>query len=199
MPEEKDITQLLHAWSDGEPESLERVLPLVYDELRRLAAAKMGRERRDHTLQPTALVHEAFLRLSDLHRIQWRDRAHFFGAAVQIMRRVLVDHARKHRAAKRGGGEELQLGETLVLSDQQADEITALDSALHDLERLDPRQSRVVELRYFGGFSVPETAEALSISAATVKRDWAVARAWLQGYMETSGGSATTERADPTA
>ena len=198
MQDEKEITQLLQAWSAGDVESLERVLPLVYDELRRLAAAKMGRERRDHTLQPTALVHEAFLRLAELHRIRWRSRAHFFGAAAQIMRRVLVDHARRHRAAKRGAGEELQLGEGLVLSDEQAHEIAVLDDALHDLDRLDPRQGRVVELRYFGGFSVPETAEALGISAATVKRDWAVARAWLQGYMETSAGPGETEHADPT-
>ena len=198
MPEEKDITQLLHAWSAGDLESLDRVLPLVYDELRRLAAAKMWRERGDHTLQPTALVHEAFLRLAELHRIRWRDRGHFFGAAAQIMRRVLVDHARRHRAAKRGAGKELQLGEEFVLSDEQAHEITVLDDALGDLERLDPRQSRVVELRYFGGFSVSETAEALAISAATVKRDWAVARAWLQSYMERSGDPVETEHADPT-
>ena len=199
MPREKKITQLLHAWSAGDQESLESVLPLVYDELHQLAAAKMRGERRDHTLQPTALVHEAFLRLAELHRIRWRDRSHFFGSAAHVMRRVLVDHARKHRAVKRGAGEDLQLGEGIVLSDDQAHEITVLDDALNDLERLDSRQSRVVELRYFGGFSVPETAEALSISPATVKRDWAVARAWLQGYMETSGGSVKAEHADPTA
>ena len=199
MPEREDITQLLHAWSSGDQESLESVLPLVYDELRRLAAAKMGGERGDHTLQPTALVHEAFLRLAQLHRIRWRDRGHFFGSAAQIMRRVLVDHARKHRAAKRGAGRELRLGKGIVLSDEQADEIAVLDDALHDLERLDPRQSRVVELRYFGGFSVPETAEALSISAATVKRDWSVARAWLQGYLEKSGDSIENEHGDPRA
>lgn len=197
MPEEKEITQLLEAWSTGDQESLERVLPLVYDELRRLASAKMQGERRDHTLQPTALVHEAFLRLTKLHRIRWRDRGHFFGAAAQIMRRVLVDHARRHRADKRGTGKGVQLGEGLMLSEEQAHEISALDDALHDLERLDPRQSSVVEMRYFGGFSVPETAEALGISAATVKRDWAVARAWLQSYMETSGGIVEAEHADP--
>lgn len=187
MPGEKDITQFLHAWSAGDRESLESVLPLVYDELRRLAAAKMGGERRDHTLQPTALVHEAFLRLTELHGIRWRNRSHFFGSAAQVMRRVLVDHARKYRAGKRGAGQRRQLDDTLMLSDRQAHEIVVLDEALRDLERLDARQSRVVELRYFGGFSVPETAEALDVSAATVKRDWAVARAWLRGYMETSG------------
>ncbi len=198
MPEDKEITQLLQAWSSGDQESLDRVLPLVYNELRRLAAAKMGRERGDHTLQPTALVHEAFVRLTELHRIGWRDRGHFFGAAAQIMRRVLVDHARKHRAAKRGAGKIQQLDEGLLLSDRQAHEIAVLDDALHDLERLDERQSRVVELRYFGGFSVPETADALGISSATVKRDWAVARAWLQGYMEAGGDPFETEHVDPT-
>lgn len=197
MPEEGDITQLLHAWSAGDVEPLDRVLPLVYDELRRLAASKMGGERRDHTLQPTALVHEAFLRLTQLHGIRWRDRGHFFGAAAQIMRRVLVDHARRHRAAKRGAGKKLRLEEGLVMSDEQAHEIAVLDDALLDLERLDSRQSRVVELRYFGGFSVPETADALGVSAATVKRDWAVARAWLQSYMETSGDSLEADHADP--
>lgn len=192
MPGEKEITQFLHAWSAGDRESLESVLPLVYDELRRLAAAKMGGERSDHTLQPTALVHEAFLRLTELHHIRWRNRSHFFGAAAHVMRRVLVDHARKHRADKRGAGRRQQLDDKLMLSDRQAHEIVVLDEALHDLERLDPRQSRVVELRYFGGFSVPETAEALDISAATVKRDWVVARAWLRGYMETSGDPVAT-------
>lgn len=198
MPEEKDITQLLHAWSAGDVESLGRVLPLVYDELRRLATAKMASERNDHTLQPTALVHEAFLRLAELHRVRWRNRRYFFGAAARIMRQLLVDHARRHRAAKRGAGKDLQLDEGFVLSDEQAHEIVVLDDALQDLERLDGRQSRVVELRYFGGFSVPETAEALSISAATVKRDWVVARAWLQDYMDTSGPAAT-EHGEPAA
>jgi RNA polymerase sigma factor (TIGR02999 family) len=184
-------------WSDGDEDSFRRLLPLIYDELRRIAASEMRRERRDHTLQPTAVVHEAFMRLAELRSIAWRDRVHFFGSAARVMRRVLVDHARKYSALKRGGGRTLQLDDTLPLSDEQAREITALDDALCDLERLDPRQGRVVELRYFGGFSVPETAEALRVSTATVKRDWAVARAWLQAYMETAGAALDPERARP--
>ena len=190
----RDITRLLLDWTDGDEDSFRRLLPLIYDELRRIAASEMRRERRDHTLQPTAVVHEAFMRLAELRSIAWRDRAHFFGSAARVMRRLLVDHARKQSALKRGGGSTLQLDDALPLSDEQAREITALDDALCDLERLDPRQGRVVELRYFGGFSVPETAEALSVSTATVKRDWAVARAWLQGYMETAGAGLDPER-----
>lgn len=188
MPPTNEITRLLLDWGSGDAKSLECLLPLVYEELRRLAAAQMRRERDDHTLQPTALVHEAFLRLSGLREIQWRDRAQFFGSAARIMRRILVDHARKHRAAKRGGGHKHQLDDGLPLTDDQARELSDLDDALHDLEQLDPRQSLVVELRYFGGLSVPETAEALSISPSTVKREWAVARAWLQDYVHSGGG-----------
>lgn len=188
MPPDNEITQFLLDWNSGDRQSLERVLPLVYDELRRVAAAQMRRERADHTLQPTALVHEAFMRLSGLRDIEWRDRAHFFGSAARVMRRILVDHARKHRAAKRGGGRKHQLDDALPLTDDQARELSDLDNALQDLEQLDPRQSLVVELRYFGGLSVPETAEALSISPATVKREWAVARAWLQDYVHPRSG-----------
>ncbi len=194
----KEITQFLQDWNAGDEESLERILPLVYDELRQLAASRMGRERRNHTLQPTALVHEAFIRLTELHRIRWRDRSHFFGAVAQIMRRILVDHARKHRATKRGSGMVRQMDDGFVLSDEQAHEITVLDDALQDLERLDERQSQVVELRYFGGFTVPETADALGLSSATVKRDWTVARAWLQSYMETKDASAPVDLPEST-
>ncbi len=182
----EDITRLLAQWSDGDAESLDRVLVLVYSELQRMAAAAMRGERRDHTLEPTALVHEAFMRLAKLREIRWDDRAHFFGTAARVMRRILVDHARRHRAAKRGSGAKEQLDDALMLTNDQAGEIERLDDALKDLERLDPRQSRVVELRYFGGFSVSETAEALDVSPITVKRDWAVARAWLQDYMHPS-------------
>jgi RNA polymerase sigma factor (TIGR02999 family) len=189
MAPDNEITQFLLDWNSGDGESLDRVLPLVYDELRRVAAAEMRRERADHTLQPTALVHEAFLRLSGLRDIEWRDRTHFFGSAARVMRRILVDHARKHRAAKRGGGNKHQLDDALPLTDDQARELSDLDNALQDLEQLDPRQSLVVELRYFGGLSVPETAEALRISPATVKREWAVARAWLHDYVHPGSGS----------
>lgn len=188
MKPPNDITQLLLEWNDGDEESLDQLLPLVYDELRRLAAGEMVRERRDHTLQPTALVHEAFMRLAALRRVRWENRAHFFGAAARIMRRILVDHARKHRAAKRGSGHKQPLDDALVLTDEQAKEIGALDDALRDLERLDERQARVVEVRYFGGFNLSETAEALGVSTATVKRDWAVARAWLHAYMRGADG-----------
>jgi RNA polymerase sigma factor (TIGR02999 family) len=188
LPSPNDITELLLEWSQGEEESLDRLLPLVYDELRRLAAVQMVRERRDHTLQPTALVHEAFMRLAELRSMRWENRAHFFGAAARIMRRILVDHARKHRAVKRGSGHKQQLDDALVLTDEQAKEIGTLDDALQDLERLDERQARVVEVRYFGGFNLSETAEALGVSTATVKRDWAVARAWLQAYMQEADG-----------
>ena len=175
---ERDITALLKDWSGGDREALERLMPIVYGELKRLASSYLRSERSDHTLQPTALVHEAYLRLQGQRQVVWSNRAHFFGIAARIMRRILVDHARRRRAAKRDAA---VLRVTLV--DDAADrapELIALDSALTNLERLDPQQARVVELRYFGGLTVEETAEAAGISTATVKREWRTARAWLR-------------------
>jgi RNA polymerase sigma-70 factor, ECF subfamily len=176
---ERDITALLKDWGEGDREALERLMPIVYGELKRLASSYLRSERPDHTLQPTALVHEAYLRLQGQRSVVWSNRAHFFGIAARIMRRILVDHARRRRAAKRDAA---ALRLTLVddASVDRAPELIALDSALTGLERLDPQQARVVELRYFGGMTVEETAEAAGISTATVKREWRTARAWLR-------------------
>jgi RNA polymerase sigma factor (TIGR02999 family) len=176
---ERDITALLKDWSGGDREALERLMPIVYGELKRLASSYLRSERPDHTLQPTALVHEAYLRLEGQRSVVWSNRAHFFGIAARIMRRILVDHARRRRAAKRDAA---ALRVTLVddAAGDHAPELIALDSALTSLERLDPQQARVVELRYFGGLTVEETAEAAGISTATVKREWRTARAWLR-------------------
>jgi RNA polymerase sigma factor (TIGR02999 family) len=176
-----DVTQMLLDWSQGDEASLERLMPVVYDELKRLARIQMGRERSDHTLQPTAVVHEAYFRLVDAQRIAWRDRAHFFAVASRLIRRVLVDHARRHRADKRGAGvAHLTIDDVPPVGEVRADEIVALDEALKSLEELDPRQGRVVEMRYFGGLTIEETAAVLKISPATVKREWSVASAWLR-------------------
>jgi RNA polymerase sigma factor (TIGR02999 family) len=183
-----DVTGLLLAWRDGDASAGERLLPAIYDELRRQAARAMRREDGAHTLQATALVHEAYLRLVDQRRVEWRSRAHFFGVAAQMMRRVLVDHARTRLAAKRGGAlQRVTLGDVGAgAEDAGSDELDVL--ALHDaLERLaafDPDQARLVELRYFGGLGIEDTAEALGVSPATVKREWAVARAWLRRELE---------------
>lgn len=179
-PTREDVTHLLIDWGRGNQQALDKLLPLVYDELRRLAASYLRRERPDHTLQPTALVHEAYFRLTDQREVSWQNRAHFFGIAAQAMRRILVDHARSHLYAKRGGGaQKLSLDEAMGVPDQQGVELTALDEALNKLETIDPRQSRIIELRYFGGLSIEATAEVLGISPATVKREWSMARAWL--------------------
>lgn len=186
-----DVTPLLLAWGSGDKSAGERLLPAIYDELHRQAARAMRREADEHTLQPTALVHEAYLRLVDQRRAEWHNRAQFFGVAAQIMRRILVDHARAQHATKRGGAmQQITLGDAHQSSSAPEDD-TALDVlALHDaLERLaviDPDQARVVELRYFGGMNIEETAEALGISPATVKREWAVARAWLRRELSTT-------------
>jgi RNA polymerase sigma factor (TIGR02999 family) len=180
MSSNEDVTQLLVDWRNGDPEALDRLLPVVYDELRRLARGYLGRERSDHTLAATALVNEAFLRLIDQRKVQWQGRSHFFGIAAQMMRRILVDHARQHNAGKRGGAaRKLALDEALALSEEKDLDLVALDDALKDLAALDPRQSRIVELRFFGGLDIEETAEALEISPATVKREWNMAKAWL--------------------
>ncbi len=181
MSAQGEITQLLADWSEGNEAALKKLLPLVYGELHRLANAYMRRERQDHTLQTTALVHEAYLRLVGQQNVQWQTRAHFFAVAARVMRNILVDHARGRGRAKRGEGKaELPLGDVAVMSDERADELLAVNTALDSLTAIDPRKSRVFELRYFGGMSVDEAAEALKVSPATVTRDWRMARAWLR-------------------
>jgi RNA polymerase sigma-70 factor (ECF subfamily) len=175
-----DVTQLLADLQNGRPAVASQLTPLVYNELRRLARHQMRHERPDHTLQATALVHEAYLRLVNLPERTWQNRTHFIAIAAQVLRRILIDHARARRTAKREGAlHRVPLEEPLLLTDEQSDELVALDEALERLAQFDARQSRVVELRFFGGLTVEETAEALGISPETVKRDWSVARAWL--------------------
>ena len=183
-----DVTQLLLDWCDGEEQALEQLMPLVYDELHRQAERTMRRERRDHTLQPTALVHEAFLQLVDQNRVQWRNRAQFFGLAAQLMRRIVLKHARRHNTEKRGGKVvRVPLEEELVAGGKGPETVlVALDEALTRLTALDPRQGRIVELRYFGGLTIEEAAECLDLSTATVKRESRVAQAWLQREMTRS-------------
>ncbi|HEY0461373.1 MAG TPA: sigma-70 family RNA polymerase sigma factor [Pyrinomonadaceae bacterium] len=174
------ITEMLRDWSSGKKEALDALLPLVYDELHRQAARYLRRERIGHTLQTTALINEAYLKLIDQRDVNWQNRAHFFGIAAQAMRRILVDYARQRHSEKRGGGENLPLEEiALAISAERSVDLVALDEALTQLAKLDERQSRIVELRYFGGLSIEETAETLHISPATVKNDWRTAKAWL--------------------
>jgi len=175
-----DVTQLLGRLADGDPDALERLFPLVYEELRDLARREMHREREGHTLGATAVVHEAYLRLAELDRISWQGRAHFFGAAAMAMRRVLISYARSRNAQKRGSGVvPVPIDDVVVAARDRPQELLALDEALTRLEELNPRQARVVECRFFAGMNIDETAEALGISNATVRRDWAMARAWL--------------------
>ena len=180
----QDVTRLLIQLTDGNRTVLDELLPLVYSELRSLAANYLRRERSSHTLQPTALVHEAYLRLVDQNQVRWQNRAHFFGVAAQMMRRILVDHARGHNAEKRGGEiPKLSLDENVDVTDERATDLIALDDALTALAALDEQKSRIVELRFFGGLSVEETAEVLGVSAPTVKRQWRMAKAWLYGQV----------------
>ncbi|HBY61057.1 MAG TPA: RNA polymerase subunit sigma-70 [Solibacterales bacterium] len=192
MSEERqpsNVTQLLVDWSKGNRQALEQLMPLVYDELRRLADFYLRRERAGHTLQGTALVHEAYLRLVDQNRVQWQNRAHFFGVAAQMLRRILVDHARAHRTAKRGGGAlTLALDEAIGAPEQKDLDLVALDDALNGLSQMDAQQAKIVELRYFSGLTIEETAEVLDISPATVKRDWVVAKAWLFREVQRGAG-----------
>ncbi len=175
-----EVTQLLIEWSNGDKAALDKLMPLIYDELRRLAHHYMSRERPGHTLQTTALVDEAYVRLVNRQRVHWQNRAHFFAIAAHLMRSILVDHARSHAYAKRGGGaHKIPLDEAMVISQERAAEVVALDDALEQLTRIDPRQSRIVEMRFFAGLTIEETAEVLSLSPATIKREWSTAKAWL--------------------
>jgi RNA polymerase sigma factor (TIGR02999 family) len=175
-----EVTQLLIAWSAGDKTALEKLTPLVYQELRRLAKRYMGRENVGHTLQPTALVNEAYLRLVEQKYVQWQNRAQFFGVSAQLMRRILVDMARARQQHKRGGAvRQVAFDEALVVSKERGEDLVALDDALQSLAAVDERKSRVVELRFFGGLSVEETAEVLQVSPETVMRDWKMAKVWL--------------------
>jgi RNA polymerase sigma factor (TIGR02999 family) len=184
-----EITQLLLAWGRGEQAALDRLTPLVYDELHRLAHRYMGHERPGHTLQTSALVNEVYLRLVDSSHVRWQDRAHFFAVSAQLMRRILVDFARRRHNLKCGGDARLvSLDEALLVSHESGADLVALDDALKTLASLDARQSQVVELRFFGGLSVEETAEALHVSEGTVRRDWSLARAWLRRELSNEDG-----------
>ena len=183
-----EMTQWLLRWGDGDQAALDQLMPIVYDELRRLAHSHLRRERPGHTLQTTALVNEAYLRLIDQRSVRWQNRAHFFGIASQLMRRILVDHARARHVAKRGGGaRHVPLDEAVVVSAQRAAEVLALDEALTALATVDQRKSRVVEMRFFGGLSIEETAEVLAVSPGTVMRDWTLAKAWLHREINQAG------------
>jgi RNA polymerase sigma-70 factor (ECF subfamily) len=182
-----DVTHLLLGLAAGDSQAENELLEVVYAELHRVADRLMRSERPDHTLQATALIHEAYLHLIDQRGKDWKNRAHFFGVAALVMRRILVDHARTRRTEKRGGGQhKVSLEETVLLTPEQSDDILALDEALSRLSQFDPRQSRVVELRFFGGLTEPEAAEVLGVATRTVKRDWGIAKAWLYGELKSA-------------
>ena len=190
----RDVTRLLQDWSEGDEGAAERLMPLVYDELRRLARVYLRRERPDHTLQPTALVNEAYLKLVDQRRVNWQNRHHFYGIAAQMMRRVLVDHAREQAAEKRGGARrKVSLDEADIPTGERAADLVALDEALRKLAEVFPRKARVVELRFFGGFSVEETAGVIGVSDKTVMREWESAKLWLYREMDSDGAVAGEE------
>jgi RNA polymerase sigma-70 factor, ECF subfamily len=189
MSENQEVTQLLSALTRGEEGAASKLIPIVYGELRRVAGSYMRQERPDHTLQATALVHEAYLKLVEQRSVNWQSRAHFFGIAAQLMRRILVDHARGHLRQKRGGEQvHVSLDEALVFAERQADDVLAVDNSLEELAKIDPRQARVVELRFFGGLNVEETAQVLGVSPKTVKREWSVAKAWLTADLKRRHG-----------
>ena len=179
------VSGLLRAWSDGDRAALDRLTPIVYDELRRLASRYMRSERTGHSLQTTALVNEAYMRLVDYKNMQWQNRAHFFAVSAQLMRRILVDHARRHNLKRGGGVQHVSFEDTAEVGGDRAADLVALDDAMHALARIDPRKVQVVEMRFFGGLSVEETAEVLKVSPVTVMRDWNTAKAWL--YRELTG------------
>ena len=176
----QEITQLLLNWSKGDQAALDQLIPLVYPELRKLARRYMGRESPEHTLQTSALINEAYLRLVDQQAVEWNDRAHFFAVAAQVMRHILIDHARSHLYGKRGAGaQHVPLDEVAVVSQERAAELVALDDALTSLAKIDERKGKIIELRFFGGLSVDETAEVMNVSPVTVMREWRAAKAWL--------------------
>ena len=187
-PPAGEVSGLLRAWSEGDRAALDRLTPIVYDQLHRLARHYMRGERPGHSLQTSALVNEAYTRLVDYKRMQWQNRAHFFAVSAQLMRRILVEHARRHNLKRGGGVQHVSLDETAMVGGDRAADLVALDDAMEALARLDPRKVRVVEMRYFGGLSVEETAEVLKVSPVTVMRDWSTAKAWL--YRELVGGPA---------
>jgi len=179
-----DVTQLLTNWSKGDKSALEKLIPVVHAELRRLAKHYMSRENSGHTLQTSALINEAYIRLVDLQSVEWQNRTHFFAVAAQLMRHILIDHARRHRYAKRGGGaHKVSLDEVMIANDTRAEELVALDDALKNLATLDLRKSQIIELRFFGGLTIEETAEVMKISSITVTREWRLAKAWLRRAM----------------
>jgi RNA polymerase sigma-70 factor (ECF subfamily) len=187
-PSTHEITQLLVAWNNGDRVALEKLIPLVHTELHRIAHRRMAAERPGHILQTTALVNEAYMRLIDWKNVEWRNRAHFFGLAAQIMRHILVDFARAQDREKRGGGGlQVSLSQADKIDDEHSADLVALDDALQALEKLDARQARVVELRFFGGLNQEETAEALKVSVGTVRRDWSIAEAWLYRELHQGG------------
>jgi len=187
-----EVTQLLVDWSNGNKAALDQLMPLVYKELRRLASQYLRRERHNHTLQSAALVNEAYLRLVDYSNLRWQDRAQFFGLAAQLMRRILIDHARSHHYAKRGGSaHRVTLDEAAILSEERASDLVALDDALSSLAAVDPRKSQVVELRFFGGLNIDETAEVLKLSSMTVQREWRWAKAYLYREISNRGSNGT--------
>jgi len=186
-PPAADISGILRAWSDGDQRALEKLTPVVYSELRSLARRYMRRERPGHSLQTSALVNEAYMRLVDYKRMQWQDRAHFFAVSAQVMRRILVEHARRHNLKRGGDVQHVSLEQAAIIGGDQDMDLVALDHALNALGQIDPRKMRVIEMRFFGGLSVEETAEVLKVSAITVKREWRAARAWL--YRELSGAT----------
>ena len=183
MADAHEVTGLLAEWAKGNPQALEELTPLVYRELRQLAASYLRRERQGHTLQPTALVHEAYMRLVDQSNPSWQSRAHFYGVAARLMRQILVDHARRKHAGKRAG-QKVSLEEVVSFSQDSGHLLVALDTSLNALEKMDPRKCRAVELRYFGGLSMEEIAQALDVSAVTVRRDLRMAEAWLRNDMQ---------------
>lgn len=189
----QEVTQLLADWGRGDKSAFDKLFPLVHEELRRIAQRQMSHERPGHTLQATALVNEAYLKLAGNEGFEWRDRAHFYAVCAQVMRHVLIDHARAHARDKRGGGAvQVSLNDAIALSEQRAEELVALDEALRSLEHLDPQKGRIVEMRYFGGLSIEETAEVLDISPRTVRREWRRSKAWL--YRMISEGVADETR-----
>lgn len=183
-----DVTQMLLEWSSGNRLALDQLMPVVYDELHKIAKRYLRREPTDHTLQATALVNEAFLRLIDQRNVSWQNRSHFFALAAQAMRRIMVDHARRRLAEKRSGGLKLSLNEAIDLTDEKGLDVVALDDALLSLATFDPQQCHIVELRFFGGLSIKDTATVLGISPATVKRDWTLAKAWLHREIKKDAG-----------